>query len=54
MARLLKYDIVGPAAEALLDLALTKTASKLAIHCGIYALLLHDTGAVIDDGTLPP
>lgn len=52
MSSLLKYDIVGPDAEALLDLALTKTASKLAIHRGIYCLMLHDTGAVIDDGTL--
>ena len=52
MSSLLKYDIVGPDVEALLDLALTKTASKLPIHRGIYCLMLHETGAVIDDGTL--
>ena len=52
MSSLRKYDIVGPDVEQLLDLALTKTASKLPIHRGFYALLLHETGAVIDDGIL--
>ena len=52
MSGLRKYDVVGPDAERLLQLALTRNVAKLAQWRGTYALLCDDTGAVIDDGTL--
>ncbi|MDD9978711.1 MAG: DUF1989 domain-containing protein [Boseongicola sp.] len=52
MSGLRKYDIVGPDAEKLLQRALTRDISRLAVWRGTYALMCDDTGAVIDDGTL--
>lgn len=52
MSSLRKFDIMGPDAEELLQRALTKNARKLAVNRGVYALMLDETGAVIDDGTL--
>ncbi|SNT26398.1 DUF1989 domain-containing protein [Tropicimonas sediminicola] len=52
MSGLRKYDIVGPDAERLLQRAMTRDISRLAIWRGTYTLMCDDTGAVIDDGTL--
>ncbi len=52
MSGLRKYDIVGPDAEKLLQRALTRDVSRLAVWRGTYALMCDDAGAVIDDGTL--
>jgi len=52
MSSLLKYDIVGPDAEELLDLCLTRNVSKLSQHRGFYGLVCDERGYVMDDGTL--
>lgn len=52
MSGLRKYDIVGPDAERLLQLATTRNVSKLAVWRGTYTLLCDESGEVIDDGTL--
>ncbi len=52
MSSLRKYDIVGPDAEALLQMAMTRNIAKLAQWRGTYALLCDAQGVVIDDGTL--
>ncbi|MGJ8610250.1 MAG: DUF1989 domain-containing protein [Octadecabacter sp.] len=52
MSGLRKYDVVGPDAEKLLQLATTRNVAKLAEWRGTYTLMCDETGAVIDDGTL--
>ena len=52
MSSLRKYDIVGPDAEMLLQRAMTRDISRLAVHRGTYLLMCDGAGTVIDDGTL--
>lgn len=52
MSGLRKFDIIGPDAEALLQLAMSRDIAKLAQWRGTYALLCDHSGEVIDDGTL--
>jgi len=52
MSSLRKFDVLGPDAETLLDKALTRNVSKLALNRGVYALMCDESGSVIDDGTL--
>lgn len=52
MSSLRKFDVMGPDAEKLLQLCLSRDVGKLAVHRGHYSLMLSDTGSVIDDGTL--
>ncbi|MFK8076655.1 MAG: DUF1989 domain-containing protein [Granulosicoccus sp.] len=52
MSSLRKFDVIGPDAEKLLQLALTRDMNKLSINRGVYALMCDKTGSVIDDGTL--
>ncbi len=52
MSSLRKYDVMGPDAEALLQICMTRDISKLSVNRGTYTLLCSDTGSVIDDGTL--
>jgi aminomethyltransferase len=52
MSGLRKFDVVGPDAQDLLQLALTRDVAKLAVHRGFYALICDARGAVLDDGTL--
>lgn len=52
MSGLRKFDIIGPDAERLLQLATTRDVSRLAVWRGSYTLMCDDTGTVIDDGTL--
>ncbi len=52
MSSLRKYDIVGPDAERLLQRAMTRDVSRLAVWRGTYALICDEAGTVVDDGTL--
>ena len=52
MSGLRKIDIIGPDAERLLQLALSRDIAKLAVWRGTYALICTHAGEVIDDGTL--
>lgn len=52
MSSLRKYDVVGPDAEQLLQLATTRDVSRLPVWRGSYTLLCDEQGSVIDDGTL--
>lgn len=52
LSSLRKFDVIGPDAEALLQIALTRDVRKLSINRGTYALLCDESGSVIDDGTL--
>lgn len=52
MSGLRKYDVVGPDAERLLQIATTRNVAKLAVWRGSYTLMCDETGSVIDDGTL--
>ncbi len=52
MSSIRKFDVLGPDAEALLQVALTRDITKLSVNRGIYALMCDETGSVIDDGTL--
>lgn len=52
MSSLRKFDIQGPDAEQLLQLCLSRDVGRLSLNRAIYALMLTDSGALIDDGTL--
>lgn len=52
MSSLRKYDVMGPDAETLLQLCMTRDVSKLSVNRGTYTLICSDTGSVVDDGTL--
>ena len=52
MSSLRKLDVMGPDSERLLQLAVSRDVSRLAVNRGFYALLLDERGSVIDDGTL--
>lgn len=52
MSSLRKYDVIGPDAERLLSLALTRDPARLAQWRGVYAVMCDEAGEVIDDGTL--
>ncbi len=52
MSGLRKFDIIGPDAERLLQLAMTRDIARLAVWRGTYALMCDVSGEVIDDGTL--
>ncbi|MES0827403.1 DUF1989 domain-containing protein [Ruegeria sp. SCP11] len=52
MSGLRKFDIVGPDAEALMQLATTRSVAKLPVWRGSYTLMCDESGSVIDDGTL--
>lgn len=52
MSGLRKFDVIGPDAERLLQLAMTRNIAKLPVWRGTYTLLCDDTGSVVDDGTL--
>ena len=52
MSSLRKFDILGPDSEKLLQMALSRNISKLALNRGVYALLCDTSGSVVDDGTL--
>ncbi|MEM6595264.1 MAG: DUF1989 domain-containing protein [Pseudomonadota bacterium] len=52
MSALRKFDVIGPDAGRLLQRAMTRDLSRLAVWRGTYALICDEMGAVVDDGTL--
>lgn len=52
LSALRKFEIVGPDAEALMQIAITRDVKKLAVGQIFYAAMCYETGGMIDDGTL--
>jgi aminomethyltransferase len=52
MTALRKFEILGPDAEALMQYALTRNVRRVAIGEIVYSAMCHETGGMIDDGTL--
>ena len=47
-----KFEVLGPGAEALLQHCLTRNVRRLAVGQVVYTAMCHDTGTMLDDGTL--
>lgn len=47
-----KYEVTGPDAETLMQLTVTRNASKLEVGQITYTAMCYDTGGMIDDGTI--
>jgi aminomethyltransferase len=52
LSALRKFEITGPDAGALLQLAVTRDVRRLAVGQVVYTALCHETGGMLDDGTL--
>ena len=52
MSSLRKFEVTGPDAEALLNLALTRNVKRLSEGQVVYSSMCYETGGMIDDGTL--
>lgn len=52
LSALRKFEVIGPDAEALMQLALTRDVRKLAVGQIVYAAMCYEHGGMIDDGTL--
>jgi aminomethyltransferase len=52
LSALRKFEIIGPDAEALMQMAVTRDVKKLAVGQIFYAAMCYDTGGMIDDGTI--
>ena len=52
LSALRKFEVTGPDAEALLQLAVTRDVRRLAVGQVVYTALCHDTGGMLDDGTI--
>jgi aminomethyltransferase len=52
LSALRKFEVTGPDAEALLQLAVTRDIRRLAVGQVVYTALCHETGGMIDDGTV--
>ena len=52
LSSLRKFEILGPDAEELMNIALTRNIKKLAIGQVVYSALCYENGTMIDDGTL--
>jgi aminomethyltransferase len=52
LSALRKFEITGPDAEALLQLAVTRDVRRLAVGQVVYTALCHESGGLLDDGTL--
>lgn len=52
LSPLRKFEILGPDAEAFLQLALTRNVRRMSINEVVYSAMCHETGGMIDDGTL--
>ncbi len=52
LSSLRKFEVVGPDAEELLNIALTRNIKKLSIGQVVYSALCYENGTMIDDGTL--
>jgi aminomethyltransferase len=52
LSALRKFEITGPDAETLLQLAVTRDIRRLAVGQVVYTALCHESGGMLDDGTV--
>jgi aminomethyltransferase len=52
LSPLRKFEVTGPDAERLMDLAVTRDMTRLAVGQIVYTAMCHETGGMIDDGTV--
>ncbi|MGH6954531.1 MAG: DUF1989 domain-containing protein, partial [Alphaproteobacteria bacterium] len=52
LSPLRKFEVTGPDAEALMQLALTRDVRRLAVGQVVYSALCYEHGGMLDDGTL--
>jgi len=52
LSPLRKFEVLGPDAEALLQWTMTRDIRRLAVGQVVYTAMCHETGGMIDDGTL--
>jgi aminomethyltransferase len=52
LSALRKFEVIGPDAEALMQLAVTRDMKKLAVGQVVYAAMCYGHGGMIDDGTV--
>ena len=52
LSALRKYEVLGPDAEALMQLTLTRNVRRVAIGQVSYTSMCNDNGGLLDDGTL--
>jgi len=52
LSALRKFEILGPDAEALVQLAVTRNVRKLAVGQVVYTALCYESGGMLDDGTV--
>lgn len=52
LSALRKFEVIGPDAEALMQLALPRNVRKLAVNQIVYTAMCNPHGGMIDDGTL--
>ena len=52
LSPLRKFEILGPDAEQLLQLCLTRDVRRLAVGKVVYSVMCYEHGGIIDDGTL--
>jgi aminomethyltransferase len=52
LSALRKFEVLGPDAEALLDYAVTRDITKLAVGQVVYTAICHPHGGMLDDGTV--
>lgn len=52
LSALRKFEVIGPDAEALMQMAVTRDMTKLAVGQIVYTAMCFETGGMIDDGTV--
>jgi aminomethyltransferase len=52
LSPLRKFEVLGPDAEELMQLAVTRNMKKLAVGQVVYTAMCYDHGGMIDDGTV--
>ncbi len=52
LSPLRKFEVTGPDAETLLQRAMTRNIRRLAVGQVVYTAMCHETGGMIDDGTV--
>ena len=52
LSPLRKYEVLGPDAEALMQLSVTRNVRKLAVGQVVYTAMCYEHGGMIDDGTV--
>lgn len=52
LSPLRKFEVVGPDAETLLQMAVTRDMRRLAVGQVVYTAMCYETGGMIDDGTV--